>query len=231
MTRLRFIVLVLATTLGLSCGGSDSPSAPSSTPAAATKIIALNGTLAFGDVPIGSQSTISITISNSGTTNLTISGFSFAGSGSGASQFSVSASSFTVAAGGSGVFSVTFKPIVAGSFTGTFAVSGDQTSGSNSLPVSANGLAPALALYSMTGTVTDGTSHGILPNITVEITAGANVGLSTTTNGAGVYSFTGLSAGPLTIASGAVSYLTTTTSVNLTGNATVDIVLQRTSPE
>jgi hypothetical protein len=86
--------------------------------------------------------------------------------------------------------------------------------------------APATT-FTLTGTVTDGTSHGILPNITVQISSGTNVGKSAVTDGSGNYTLSGLTAGTFTVSVGATSYQTTTQQVTLTGNARVDLVLQR----
>jgi hypothetical protein len=79
----------------------------------------------------------------------------------------------------------------------------------------------------LTGTLTDGTSHGILPDITIQIVSGANAGRSTITDGGGNYAMSGLSAGTFTLSVFAVSYLTTTQSVALSGNTRVDLILQR----
>ena len=44
---------------------------------------------------------------------------------------------------------------------------------------------PVVLIYTLSGTVTDGTSGGILPGIRMSITTGTNAGLSTTTDSTG----------------------------------------------
>ena len=58
----RSLVLALLP-FTLACGGGKStPTSPSSTaPPAATRIIAVSGNLAFGDVPVGSQRELTYT--------------------------------------------------------------------------------------------------------------------------------------------------------------------------
>jgi hypothetical protein len=85
----------------------------------------------------------------------------------------------------------------------------------------------AVSTYTISGTVTDGTSGGILPNINISATdAGGNT-RSTLTASSGTYTLTGLIAGQVTITASAISYQTTVVTVTLTGDAHVDIVLPR----
>lgn len=106
--------------------------------------------------------------------------------------------------------------------TGSISGTANVTRGTPAPP------APApVTTFTLTGTVTDGTSHGILPNVTVQIASGANAGRSAVTDGSGNYSMAGLSAGTFTLSIGATSYQTTTQSVTLSANVRVDLVLQR----
>jgi trimeric autotransporter adhesin len=81
--------------------------------------------------------------------------------------------------------------------------------------------------FTLTGTLTDGTSHGILPNITIQIVSGTNVGKSAVTDRSGNYAMSGLSAGTFMLSVSAISYQTTTQQVTLSANTRVDLVLQR----
>ena len=54
---------------------------------------------------------------------------------------------------------------------------------------------PVVLIYTLSGTVTDGTSGGILPGIRMSITTGTNAGLSTTTDSTGKFSFSNLRPG------------------------------------
>ena len=82
--------------------------------------------------------------------------------------------------------------------------------------------------YTLSGAVTDGTSGGVLPNINMQISSGANAGISTRTDGAGAYSFAAVLPGALTLSASAVSYQTLEKAVTVVGNTRVDFVLQRT---
>jgi hypothetical protein len=98
-----------------------------------TRVIALTGNLAFGNVQAGTTATATVTISNSGNANLTVTGITYP------SGFSGNWASGTIAAGGSQNVTVTFAPTSATSYSGTVTVSGDQTSGSNTIALSGTG--------------------------------------------------------------------------------------------
>ena len=123
--------------VAIACGGGDSstPTSPSPAPSTPTRVIGVSGNLSFGDVAVGSSRDASFTITNSGTSPLTVSGMSV--SGGLASLLSASWTSGTIAAGGSQTVNLRFQPTTAGSYSGTLTVNGDQTSGANTLPVSA----------------------------------------------------------------------------------------------
>jgi hypothetical protein len=90
-------------------------------------------------------------------------------------------------------------------------------------------LKPGISVYVVSGTITDGTSGGILPNISVQIVDGANAGASTKTSGTGTYSLTGISAGTFAVSVSATSYVTTTKTVTVAADTRLDVVLPRTS--
>src|SRR5258708_5782470 len=82
----------------------------------------------------------------------------------------------------------------------------------------------------VTGVVTDGTSGGILPNILVQVTDGANAGQSARTDGHGTYSLSGVTPGTFTLSLSAVSYDTLKRQITVAADTRVDFVLQRTPP-
>jgi hypothetical protein len=86
--------------------------------------------LAFGNVLAGTTTAAAMTITNTGTGVLTVSGMS------GPSGFNASWTSGTIAAGGSQAVTIGFAPTAAGMYGGTITVSGDQTSGSNTITAS-----------------------------------------------------------------------------------------------
>lgn len=87
--------------------------------------------------------------------------------------------------------------------------------------------APQATTFTLSGTVTDGTSGGVLPNIYMQITAGANSGAVTRTDSTGAYALSGLAPGAFTLSASNVSYVTTTRSITLTASARADLVIQR----
>ncbi len=106
-----------------------------------TRILALSGSLAFGNVPVGTSAQSPLTISNSGDQILTVSSITypaaFSGNWSG-----------TIPAGESQVVPVTFAPTSAVSFTGTLTVNSNATEGANTIEVSGTGVAGGGSLVS-----------------------------------------------------------------------------------
>lgn len=145
---MRFVVRSLCLALlplAAACNGDDgsSPTSPSNTPPAATRIINVSGNLAFGDVLVGSQRDLSYTITNSGNATLTITGTAVTG---GLDAHTIASwTNGQIAAGASQTVTVRFQPTATGSYSGTISVNGDQTSGSNTLTISGAAPAPAVA--------------------------------------------------------------------------------------
>ncbi len=143
MKRLISIVPVI---VAVACSGNNSsssstPAAPTSpTPAALTRVINVTGDLNFGQVTVGDSPTKFITIANSGTGTLTVSGITGPCGGS----FFVSFANGAISPASSQNVSVRFAPTAAQSCTGVVTVNGDQTSGTNTIPV----IATAVAGYS-----------------------------------------------------------------------------------
>lgn len=143
------LLIVLAVT-AVKCGGDDSPTSPTPPPSSTpTRIIALSGNLAYGDVAVGGSKDATLTISNSGNAALNITGLQVS------SVFSpnVTASwgSGSIAPGASQNVSLRVTPSAAGNFSGTVTVNGDQTSGTNTIAISATALAPPFSGF-WTGT-------------------------------------------------------------------------------
>jgi hypothetical protein len=87
-----------------------------------TRVIALSGNLAFGEVAVGSTAQRTLTINNAGDSPLTVTGISyptgFSGNWSG-----------TVAAGNAQSITIMFAPTAASTYGGDLTVHADQTSG------------------------------------------------------------------------------------------------------
>jgi hypothetical protein len=143
----RLVAVALLFAVEIACGGGSSPSSPSSpspAPASGTRVISLSGNLAYGSVQVGQNASATMTITNSGNAPLTISSLTLP-TGI-ADAFSSSFTSGTIAAGASQQVNLKFSPTAARDYSGTLTVNGDQTSGTNTIAISAIGvLAPGVA--------------------------------------------------------------------------------------
>ncbi|MGD1019857.1 MAG: choice-of-anchor D domain-containing protein [Verrucomicrobiia bacterium] len=114
-----------------------------------TRIIALSGNLAFGNVTTGTTAVAALTISNAGSTNLTVAAISYPSGFSGAF-------SGVIAAGGATNVTVTFAPTALTSYGGTITVASDATGGTSMIAVFGAGVAAPTIVTSSplpTGTV------------------------------------------------------------------------------
>jgi len=156
--------LIIAGVLLVSACGSDSNPTPQPS-TTQTKIIGLVGNLAFGSVAVGSRSAPALlTISNSGTSTLTVTGMLVPGG-----AYTANWTSGTIPPGGSQPVSIVFAPTAAGSFTGSLIVNGDQTSGTNSIAISGVA-AVARANIQAGSTGTSGCFTGLCTSFTFPIT-------------------------------------------------------------
>ncbi|MCU1382148.1 MAG: hypothetical protein JWL71_845, partial [Acidobacteria bacterium] len=95
--------------------------------------------------------------------------------------------------------------------------------GSNTLSLAPH--TPAPNGFTLAGTITDGTSGGILPGITV-----SGGGVTVQSDGAGHYELTSLPGTAVTVTISAVGYITQSNTVTLGGNAVMDVVMPRVAP-
>jgi hypothetical protein len=156
--------------------------------------------LSFGNVQIGSSSTLSETLTNTGGSSLTITQATTTGAG-----FSVSGLSLplTLTAGQSKTFSVVFAPSSAGSVNGNLAIISNASNSTLNIPLSGTGVTPGTLSANPTslsfGNVQTGSSSTLSETITN--TGGSSVTITqATTTGAG-FSISGLSL-PLTLTAG-----------------------------
>lgn len=143
LSRLVAVVFLFAVEIACSGGSGSSPASPSPAVASGTRVIALSGSLAFGSVQVGQNASATLTLTNSGNAPLTISSLTLP-TGI-ADAFSASFTSGTIAAGASQQVNLKFSPTAARDYSGTLTVNGDQTSGANTIAISAAGvLAPGV---------------------------------------------------------------------------------------
>src|ERR1700688_4372634 len=104
--------------------GAGTPGSKSNSSSNSGTLAASAMTLNFGNVAMGSSSPQTLTLSNTGTTAVTISQATFTGAG-----FSVvgGMSSVSIAAGQNHAFQVQFAPTASGSVTGGISIASDAT--------------------------------------------------------------------------------------------------------
>jgi hypothetical protein len=116
-----------------------------------TRLIRLEGDLAFGDVTVGSTVNRTLTIFNDGNATLNVSGISYPSGFSGAW-------SGTISAGGAKTVSVTFSPSSATTYGSTITVNSDKTSGTNTISCSGRGVsASSTRIVRLSGDLSFGT--------------------------------------------------------------------------
>lgn len=151
-TALKGAALLALAVVTTACSGG-SPTSPSSVGAASgaasgatstsTRVVNVVGNLSFGDVPVGSQRSMTYTITNAGNSALTVTGTTISGGLAAHTLFSWT--SGQIAPGASQTVTVRFQPTAAGSFNGTVTVNGDQTGGSNVVAISGTSAGASVA--------------------------------------------------------------------------------------
>lgn len=122
---------------------------------AATRIIGLEGSLAFGDVPLGETAAAILTISNLGAAELTVTGIDYPTAFSGAFHGAIPA-------GHSTAVTVTFAPPVAGYYDGTVTVNSDATGGNATIAASGTGIECGFAIEPTGTNLTAGAAGGAI---------------------------------------------------------------------
>ena len=195
MRSLSRVVLLVA--LAAAACDKTSPSAPtpastSTSTSATSRVISLGGSLNFGAVELGKASELTLTVGNSGTGTLSVTGITVPGG------YALNWTSGAIAPGGSQQVTVRFAPMAAQAYDGTLTVNGDHTSGTSTASLSGRGAAPAPALATITGTAAEPGS-GALGGATIEIRDGPDAKKTTTTDATGTFTLPGLQPGSVTV--------------------------------
>src|SRR2546425_1081759 len=233
-----FSVQFAPTTTGSASGGislvSDAPNSPST--------IALSGTgvqpqlsirppsVNFGNVVVGTTNTQTITLTNSGTADLTIPQATVTGAG-----FSISGLScpLTLPAGQSITFSIQFAPTAAGSVSGSVSLVSNAPNSPTIIPLTGSGA------QSASGQLIPNPSNINFGNVTAATTSTQSVVLTNTGNttvsvsqatvsGTG-FSITGLTL-PLTLAAGQSSTFNVQFAPTATGSVSGSLSLVSNAP-
>lgn len=213
LSRRVLPAMLLAVMACVSCEKSN-PAAPSSASQAGTRVIALSGNLAFGSVEAGRTAESTLTIGNSGTSSLSVSGISVP------DGYAVNWTSGAIAPGSSQQVVVRFAPTGARSYDGTLVVNGDHTGGTNTAALKGTGLASAFG--TITGTAVE-QAAGPLSGANIEIRDGPDAKKTTTTNEAGRFTLSGLQPGTVTVRAWKSGYSDTDQRVTLEAGSVVTL--------
>ena len=178
---------------------------------------------AFGNVTVGSNQTLSETVTNTGGVSVTISQVGMSGSG-----FSLSGitAPVTLTAGQSASFNVQFTPAAAGAATGSVTLSSNATNPTLTIPLSGTGVAPGALGASPTGlsfgSVTVGNNQSL--SETVTNTGGVSVTISQVGISGSGFTLSGITA-PVTLTAGQSASFNVTFTPTATGSASGNVTL------
>jgi hypothetical protein len=176
------LLLIVIVPLAFISGCAGVVSAQHTQPVAPAPQLALsNTTVNFGNVAVGSKGTITVTMSNSGNADLTVSATSVAGS-----AFSLSGMTFpaTISAGNSSTLTVSFSPASEGTISGSLSITSNASSSPISVSLTGIGMQTGLSLSSASinfGNVTMGKSGTQSVTLTNSGNANLVVNLATVT--------------------------------------------------
>jgi Abnormal spindle-like microcephaly-assoc'd, ASPM-SPD-2-Hydin len=141
----RRLLLALGLALIQACGGSKGNGGPTSPTPTATRIIRLEGDLAFGNILVGATFDAVLRIHNEGSEALTVTGMT------GPGGYTSTWTSGTIAARSSQAATIRFAPTAAQTYNGTLTVQANHTSGTNTIAISGTGALPPRELFTKTG--------------------------------------------------------------------------------
>ena len=210
---------------------SNSPGSPATIGLSGTgvqgQLTASPSSFNFGNILVGSSSSQTIILTNSGSSTVTISQATASGSGFGISGLAVPA---TINAGQSLSFTSTFAPTAAGNSSGSILITSNAPGSPLSIPLSGNGTQPQLSASPSSaafGNVVTGMSNSQTITLTNGGTANTTISQATA-SGAGL-SFSGLTV-PVTITPGKTASFNAVFSPTSTGSVTGSISLVSNAP-
>jgi hypothetical protein len=202
-----FAAIFTPNTTGVSSGSvmitSNAPSSPTSVGLTGTgvqgQLTANPGTVAFGNIAVGSTGSQTINLTNGGSASVTISQASVSGTG-----FAISGltTPLTLTAGQTTSFTATLVPSVPGALTGTLTINSNAPNPITTIPLNGTGAQPTIVLTPASvsfGSVTVGAPNS--QTILVQNTGNATLTVSQATASGAGFSISGLAI-PSTIAAG-----------------------------
>jgi hypothetical protein len=190
---------------------------------AAGQLASSPSTDVFGSVTVGSQKSISETVTNTGGTSITISQATISGTG-----FSLSGitTPVTISAGQSTTFTVSFAPQAAGAASGHVTLTSNAPNPTLTISLSGTGIAPGQLSSSPSskafGSVTVGRQQS--SSETVTNTGGTSVTISQAAASGTGFSLSGLTT-PTTLAAGQSATFTLAFAPQATGSASGNVIL------
>jgi hypothetical protein len=190
---------------------------------AAGQLASSPSTDVFGSVTVGSQKSISETVTNTGGTSITISQATISGSG-----FSLSGitTPVTISAGQSTTFTLIFTPQAAGAVSGHVTLTSNAPNSTLTISLSGTGIAPGQLSSSPSskafGSVTVGRQQS--SSETVTNTGGTSVTISQAAASGTGFSLSGLTT-PTTLAAGQSATFTLAFAPQATGSASGNVIL------
>ena len=183
---------------------------------AAGQISASPTSLSFGNLPPGTSQTLNETLTNTGTTSVTISQASLSSAMFTASNLSLPA---TLGAGNSVTFGVVFSPNVAGSITGKLSILSDASNPQLNIALSGSESAPGQLTLSPANLNFGNVSTGSKTSLSGTLNAtGSSVTISSGTSSSGEFLLGGIAL-PATLAAGQSVPFTVTFSPQSSGSA------------
>ena len=177
--------------------------------------------LAFGNVQVSKNASLSETLTNSGGSSLTISAASASGSGYAISGLALPV---TLNAGQSTSFSVTFAPTTSGAASGTVSVTSDGSNPTLTIPLSGSGVTQGALTANPTslafGNIQVGNNASLSETLTNS--GGSSLTISAASASGSGYSLSGLSL-PLTLNAGQSTSLTVTFTPTASGAASGNV--------
>ena len=126
------------------------------------------------------------------------------------------------------VAAVSASGLVSGVAAGDADITATYQSVSGKAPVTI--ARPAPSTFTISGTLRDGTSGGVLPRIPVQAVDSTGAARAAATDASGAFAIAGIAPGAATLTVAIVSYEPLTQTTNVSGDMRVDLVLTRAAP-
>ncbi len=210
------------------CQGFSSSNSAASQPVQSSTLSLSSASVDFGSVTAGTTETLTMSVSNTGTASITVSGVSIS-----SQYFSLSAPTLpvTIPAGQGTRVSLVFSPNAAGSFSATATITSTASNGTATVSLSGTGIASGQLALSQAnetfGNVTVGSNQSL--SETVTNTGGSSVTISQLGISGTGFSLSGITA-PMTLTAGQSTAFTVTFAPQSAANASGKITITSNAP-